>query len=255
MVTASVARRHENKQVLQNLITGRKRGRSAKSVTSSSESSSISTRQMFRILENLKNGGHRNTTNHTYYGVWKNFNKFLIRLDEKLQTWEERVVLYIAYLVHNGYQSSTVKSYISAIKAVLLKDGYKIDIDKALISSITSSCRLQNDRVLIRLPIRSNLLENILFQVQRKFKTQPYLEMLYKVIFLLQYYGLMRIGELVISTTDKHTLRAANIHAADNKEKLLIILYSSKTHGHYSRPQQIKITSLDNKGQINFLPI
>ena len=37
--------------------------------------------------------------------------------------------------------------------------------------------------------------------------------------------------------------KAANVHAALNKEKLLIILYTSKTHGKNAYPQEIKITS------------
>ena len=33
------------------------------------------------------------------------------------------------------------------------------------------------------------------------------------------------------------------MHAATNKDKLLLVLYSSKTHGLHHRPQKIKITS------------
>ena len=53
------------------------------------------------------------------------------------------------------------------------------------------------------------------------------------------YYGLMRIGELVHGD---HTLKARDVHIACNKNKILIILYSSKTHGQESQPQRIKFT-------------
>ena len=63
---------------------------------------------------------------------------------------------------------------------------------------------------------------------------------MYKALFLLGYYGLMRVGEL---TASPHVARAANVNVALNKNKILIILYTSKTHGLEARPQRIKITS------------
>ena len=50
----------------------------------------------------------------------------------------------------------------------------------------------------------------------------------------------MRIGEVTYSP---HVLKARNVHLATHKDKLLLLLYSSKTHDKGSRPQKIKITS------------
>ena len=42
------------------------------------------------------------------------------------KTWEQRVSIYCAYLIKiKKLQSSTVKSYISGIKTVLINDGYE----------------------------------------------------------------------------------------------------------------------------------
>ena len=38
-------------------------------------------------------------------------------------------------------------------------------------------------------------------------------------------------------------LKARNVHIATNKDKLMLILFTSKTHDKASRPQRIKITS------------
>ena len=77
----------------------------------------------------------------------------------------------------------------------------------------------------------------ILFEVERYFggraAPQVYLEWLYKAIFILCYYGMMRIGEVTFS---QHVARAKNVHMATNKDKLLVVLYSSKTHGKRHRP-------------------
>ena len=189
-------------------------------------------------MDNLKNQQHRSTTARNYYGRWKNFNQFLVRLDELPKSWEERVLLYITFLVKHGAQSATVKSYISAIKAVLANDGYEWSDSTAKLKALTRACRLSNDVVKIRLPIRCGLLELLLFETERRLSTNQYLELMYKAMFLLFYYGLMRIGELARGC---HTVQAKDIYISKEKRKIMLCLRSSKTHGKESKPQQIKI--------------
>ena len=173
-------------------------------------------------------------------------NKFLLNLDSRLiVSWEEKTALFGAYLVDNGIQSSTLKSYFSAIKHVLKLDGYQWDDTKVLLSSLVRSCKLVNDKVKTRLPIQKGLLEMLLFEIDRKYYTtsqQPYLAILFKAIFSLAYYGMLRVGELAFGN---HSIKACNIHVGNNKDKILIVLYSSKTHGKESRPQKVKISALE----------
>ena len=149
-------------------------------------------------------------------------------------------MLFIGYLINNGVQSGMIKSYVSAIKKTLLLDGYDWNDKLVLVHSLAKACRIVNDRVRTRLPIQCGLLELILFEVQRQFssKKQWYLELLYKALFVISYYGLMRIGEV---TRSPHVLKARNVHIGQNKMKILMILYSSKTHDEANRPQEIKI--------------
>ena len=70
---------------------------------------------------------------------------------------------------------------------------------------------------------------------------QPYLECLYKTMFYLSYYGMLRVGEV---TDSPHVLKAADIHFGDKRDYwLLLVLYSSKIHGVESEPQKIKISA------------
>ena len=82
----------------------------------------------------------------------------------------------------------------------------------------------------------------ILFELERHFvsQSQYYLEWLYKAIFIISYYGMMRVGEITLSP---HVFKAKHVHLATNKDKLLLVLYTSKTHDLRHRPQKIKITS------------
>ena len=122
---------------------------------------------------------------------------------------------------------------------MLKTDGYSWEDGKVLLNCITKSCKLKYDRVKTRLPIHKGLLELILFWINRKYgDSQPYLEAMYISCYLVAYYGLMRVGELAESC---HSLKAMNIHESRNRKRLLLILYTSKTHGLNTLPQKIKI--------------
>ena len=202
-------------------------------------SSTISTAAVQTIVNKLKNERNRSSTKENYYGIWKKFNEFFIRLDEKPDSWEERLVLFIGYLINTKKKSSTIKSYISAIRAVLQADGVELNEDRYLITSLTRACRFQNDHVRIRLPIKKGLLLILIKYLDKIFGTQPYLLRLYKALFMTAYYGLFRVGEL---TTGSHPILARDVH---NKKKMMFILRTSKTHWTDVKPQIIKISNID----------
>ena len=229
------------------IFAGNRRRKSS----SASSSSKISTHELHNIVNRLLLTQHKDSTAKTYLSVWRQFNKFLIMLDDTQPVlWEDRTTLFIAHLVDQGLQSSTIKSYVSAIKKTLIMDGYKWDDNLVMVRSLAKACRIINDKMRTRLPIQCNLLELLLFEIRRHFslKNQWYLEILYQTLFALSYYGLMRVSEVAKSP---HVLKAKNVHIASNKDKLLLVLYSSKTHDEASKPQKIKITS-NRQGNSNY---
>ena len=160
-------------------------------------SSKISAQHMKNILDKLKTMQHRNSSAKMYLCVWHRFNEFLIKLDAMPKDWEDRASLFVAHLIEEkAMQSSTVKLYISAIKKILIMDNYHWDNNRILVSALTKACRLINDRIRTRLPVQCGMLEMMLFEIERQFASQPYLEILYKAILVLGYYGLMCIGEM-----------------------------------------------------------
>ena len=180
----------------------------------------------------------RDSTRLTYHRIWKLFNEFFIKLDVKPESWEERLVLFTGFLVNKNLKASTVRTYISAIRGVLAESRIKIKEDSYLISSLTKACKLRNDKAVIRLPISKTLLKLIIKGLNKVFPTQPYLNTLYKAIFSTAYYGLLRIGEV---SESPHILLARNVHIGTNKNKLLLLLESSKTHNKGDKPQIVKI--------------
>ena len=103
---------------------------------SSDTSSRISTSHMESIVQKLIARQHRDSTVKNYLTIWRQFNKFVICLDDKPDLWEDRVTLFIGYLIEQGKQSATIKSYVSAIKKTLIIDSYNWNDKLVLVRSL-----------------------------------------------------------------------------------------------------------------------
>ena len=125
-----------------------------------------------------------------------------------------------------------------------------------MLTVLTRICKNQNDVVKARMPIQCCLLELVLIEIDRTYLNdqQVYLAQLYKMIIAIGYYGMFRIGELVIANSCQHTMKAKDVHIAFNKDKILVILYSSKTHDKNALPQKIKITGNGKETRKFFCP-
>ena len=196
-------------------------------------------------MQHLKSERVRTTTRKNCYSVWKTFNQFFVRLDVKPNNWEDRLSLFVTYLVHQKYKSQTVKSYISAIRGVLALEKIKLNEDKFLLASLTQACKLKNDHIRARFPIYRDLLAIIIKKTKDHFETlnQPYLAMLYCTVFVTMYFGLFRVSEI---SSGEHPVRVRDVYIRGNKNKILFLLRSSKTHGKGSKPQLVKISSKNN---------
>ena len=224
------------------LITGHKPRRYNSTSSHSSAASSISTKEIEDIILKLCNSKYRPATKCNYQSVWKVFSEFFVTLDRKPRNWSDHITLFVGYLVSCDKQSCTIKSYLSAIKAVLKDNDIIIDQDQFLLSSLTRACRLRNDKVQQRLPIQKGLLLLLLRRVQDYFETQPFLATMYKALFSTAYFGLFRVGELTM-TFSQHAVLAQDVHIASNQYKILFVLRTSKTHGLGHKPQKLKISS------------
>ena len=123
---------------------------------------------------------------------------------------------------------------------MLKEDGVKLNENKYLLASLTKACRLRNDKILTRLPIQKGMLRILLKKIEIQYDLQYYLCVMYQALFSTTYYGLFRIGEL---TSGSHPVCARDVHIGDNKDKIMFILHTSKTHWYDNKPQIIKISS------------
>ena len=216
--------------------------------SSCSDSSRFTVHSIKLIIEKLKSNQNRESTAKNYISIWRHLNKFLGKLDYIPDSWEERVSLFCAHLIDcHKIKSTTLQSYISAIKHTLKVDGYDWNDGAIWLGALVKSCKLVNDQLYTRLPIQFSLFEQIMFELERMFDKQPYLEVLYKAIFSLSYYGLLRVGE--VSNGSPHYIRASDVYVADNKDKIMVLLYSSKMHSVANQPQEVKISGNESSGR------
>ena len=217
----------------------KKKKATSRQSSSSSTLSCFSTKEISQIVEELQLNQHRSLTRKNYYAVWRLFNQFYIKLDVKPTAWEDRLTLFVGHLIQMERQSQTVKSYISAIKAVLKMHKIKIEEDHYLLSSLTRACQLKNDHLQARLPIHKGMLAILVRDTEEYFCNinQPFLACLFKTLQLTMYYGMFRISEVM---TGAHPVLARDVHIGKNKKKFLFILRTSKTHTKGMPPQLVE---------------
>ena len=216
--------------------------------SSASTNSTLSTSDIQNIVERLRSERCRDSMRKTYFTIWRLFNKFFLRLDYKPETWEDRIVLFIGFLVEEKLKSSTIKTYLSAIRAVLWENKINLAEDKFLLLSLIRAGRLKNDKIIMHLPIHKDLVRMIMRTVDKHWlveNSQPYLNRLYKAILMSAYFGLLRVGEV---TQSPHVVLAKDVHIGINKNKVLFLLKTSKTHAKGNKPQRIKISSSPHGG-------
>ena len=65
------------------------------------------------------------TSKKTYYYGWRSFSNFILRLDERPDTWDEKLILFMAHLI-GKHPEQTIRSYVSAVRGILKEDGVQI---------------------------------------------------------------------------------------------------------------------------------
>ena len=129
--------------------------------------------------------------------------------------------------------------------------------NKFLLTSLTRACRLHNDKILHKFLVHKGLVQIILRTVETYWnETTPqlYLVTLYQAMFITTYYGSFHVAEITMNE-NSHTIKVKDVHIGLNKNKLLLLLHSSKTHCPGNVPQTMKISAIGNgASKVRFCP-
>ena len=156
-----------------------------------------------QVSERLRLEQHKPTTCHTYHDVWVNLNDFLIKLDKRPDSWDDRLALFMAELREENKPGTTVSSYVLAVRVVLKSNGIEMKENIILLSLLIRSCKVNNkSETSLRLMTQRALLNLMIDKIEHRFISecnQNYLSKLHMAILVTNYYGLLRIGEMTLT--------------------------------------------------------
>jgi hypothetical protein len=119
---------------------------------------------------------------------------------------------FLAYLYSKNLRYSTILGYTSAISFYHKVSGFRDPMDSFYITKIVQGIKRQSVPPNQLAPISRNILQDIL-QVLPSVAKEVYDYKLYSAIFLLMYYGCLRVGEAVVISGENrgHTLQVDQV--------------------------------------------
>ena len=158
-----------------------------------------------------------------------------------------QVALFVSFCFENGYAPSTIRTYISGISFFHKLHNWNDPTDLFVIRKLLECCRRICRRSDIRAPITETVLKSICLSLPFVC-TSLYEAKLFKAAYFLAFFGLLRVGELVHTST---ILRNRPLSASDVKIEgvaiaLLITIRYSKTNP-YGKPITLRIPASTNR--------
>jgi len=143
-----------------------------------------------------------------YSKVWSDFRNFCtISLNEQFVVNAENIALYIAHLDLRKLQPSTIQSHLSAISFIARLNNIPDPTMSFSIEKMMKSLHKNSPSKDTRLPINQALLNKLLINLNNHCDS-AYECAMYRAIFSVAYYALLRAGECTFS---KHVLLLSNI--------------------------------------------
>ena len=156
------------------------------------------------------------------------------------------LTLFIAYCFEQGYSPATVSSYMSGIsfyhKISSLQDSTSNFVFKKLLEGFKRT-RKRRD---VRAPITEGILQKICITLNQVCYNE-YEYYLFKAAYLLAYFGLLRISELVFTShlMSNRPLMCNDIQLVEGDSAVLITIRISKTNQR-GLPCTLRIPATDN---------
>ena len=158
------------------------------------------------------------------------------------------LMLFIGYLSHLGFAAASITSYSSAIayihKLLNLPDPSKLFVVQKLIAA----CNKLNKSMDSRLPITIVILQRLCHSVDHTISSH-YNKQLFHTMFVISFFGLMRLGEV---TRDKSGHVPLSFDQIQFSDSALIITIRHFKHNVSLKPIQIVLPAQQDK---NICPV
>lgn len=137
-------------------------------------------------------------TFQTYNTAVSSFSKFrsMYKFEEHWPATQQQLVLFIAYCFNKGLSPKSIKTYIAGLDYFHRVNEWPPVTSNFLIAKLLDGCFRVRKTVDNRAPITKHILLGILNELHRVCYNQYEIK-LFKSLWLLAYFGLFRISELV----------------------------------------------------------
>ena len=175
-------------------------------------------------------------TSLSYQRAWHLFRLFSSRhgFDADQCPTLQQLVQFIAFLSVSGYAPATITSYVSGIASQLQLLSFPDVTKHFVVKRLLEGCRRRNTRRDRRRPITHDILCRIIPALQAVCSNH-FEARLFRVAFLLAFYGFLRIGELTASARHLPSpLSRSDVNVREAPLRVELVLRHSKTdqHGH-----------------------
>lgn len=148
---------------------------------------------------------------------------------------------FIAFMVHKGYTAATIQTKVAGLSYVHTLKGYPNPSSHFLIKKILKGCKKQRLRTDTRLPITIPILCSLIVALPRLHRLNYYHTM-YKAMFLIAFYALLRVGEFTTHAKQGgHTLLRKDISFEYEGQTLKGVLLHLKHFKHSKRPVTLSV--------------
>ena len=148
-----------------------------------------------------------------------------------------QVALYITYLHKHGYAPTTIVSYTSAIGYVHRISNVTDPTNSVLVQKILSSTLKLKANFDPRLPITLLVLQQLVRALQTTVQSYSH-RCLLKAMFVVAFFGLMRVGEITMS---KDKVVPLNLSHLNLTSKQALITIAKFKHNKSMRPVEIPL--------------
>ncbi|XP_069104712.1 integrase/recombinase xerD homolog isoform X1 [Argopecten irradians] len=179
-------------------------------------------------IETLIQGSLSNNTKQAYSTGLSSFKKFreLYRLSEMWPVPINHLLQYVAYLSISGASPSTTQTYLSGISYHHKIKGWGDPAKQFLVQKVMEGYRRTKASPDVRAPITLDILRKIVGALPFVC-TSTYETSLFRVAFLLAFFGFMRVGELTSTANSDHAVGLSDVSL--NDQEVTLKLTHSKT--------------------------
>lgn len=184
-----------------------------------------------------------------YVNALKAFARFRkeYQIDDTWPVSCHHIAIFISYCFEQGYAPSTITTYISGISFQHKLHHWTDPTELFVVKKLLEGCRRLRPRSDTRAPITYTVLISICNTLPSVCFSQ-YESLLFKTAYLLAYFGLLRVSELVFTSNMYATrpLMANDMHIEQDGQALRVTIRVSKTN-QYGNPTILRIPAAGDR--------